>query len=113
MIQEMSSGDVLAKLRPSPEPWVQSVIAALGELDPDTKIRLNVVPALDLHRIYSVRLTAQREGKGPNAENLEHFVEALDTSGSVELFTVEDTRGKWIALLRDGSPLSYVRIANG
>jgi hypothetical protein len=110
MIREVTAEDLMEKWSAPDEPWVHQVSDALIKQGLDKVVRLSVVPAADLHRIYSVRLAAQHDGAGPRADNLDRFVQALEQPGEVELFSVETSTERWIVILRDGVACSYVRI---
>ncbi|RUP01592.1 MAG: hypothetical protein EKK34_28440 [Mycobacterium sp.] len=110
MIREVPTADLVARLHASKQSWAEPIIARLEKRGADEIIRLSVVPARDLYRIYSIRLAAHREAKGPRVKNLEEFVRSLEGDGTVDMFSVADDSGRWFVILREGIVASYVRI---
>ncbi len=110
MTREVTSDDLVANLIAMNESWARRVVKILSRQGFDKVVCLDAVPAHDLHRIYSVRLAAQQDGRGPKADNLDGFVQALEQPGMVELFSVKDNTETWIIILRDGIVSSYVRL---
>lgn len=63
MIREVSFGNLIAILSTTNDCWARRPAEILGRQGVDAVVRLDAVPADELHRTYSVRLTAQREGR--------------------------------------------------
>jgi hypothetical protein len=83
--REVTSDDLVANLSAMNESWVRRVVKILSRQGSDKVVCLDAVPADELHRIYSVRLAAQQDGRGPKADNLDGFIHALEQPGMVEL----------------------------
>lgn len=85
-------------------------IELLADYGPSSMIRIQRVSAHDLRKIYSVRHEAYRAGDGPYIENFDDFLCALNEPGDVEFFTLSRGTERWIFLMRNALPTSFLYI---
>ena len=81
MSEETRVVDLVTMLRAASEVWTPQVLSVLEKSDSAAAVGRTIAQATELHRTYSVRLAAQRDGAGPDVENLAAFVQALEAPG--------------------------------
>ncbi|SUA31695.1 Uncharacterised protein [Mycolicibacterium fortuitum] len=109
MISEVTA-TVLQKKATETHAWIPAAAKVLFSLAPSTIIRIQKVPAEDLHKIYTVRYRSHEDGLGPETRNFREFLDALKDPGTAELFSLIDGFDRWLYLMRDGQPTSYLLV---
>lgn len=109
MISEVTA-KVLQKKAAETNRWIPAAVKVLFSLPASTVVRIQKVPAEDLHKIYTVRYRSHQDGLGPETRNFREFLDALKDPGMAQLFTLTDGSDRWLYLMRDGQPTSYLLV---